>query len=167
MQKKRDNNSTKPARIRSKQRQAQALELRKAGATYQAIADQLGYASARSCAESVRSALRTAIHEPAEELRGMEIERLDNMMLVLWPRVMQGDLACMDRALRIQLRIAELAGYDRVQATVEHQNVVIIGGSTEEYVAQLQQLRTDAMNVKPHTAIPVASVIDDRDVIDL
>lgn len=145
IKKRRDKGQTSPTRIRSSQRQAQALELRKAGATYQAIADQLGYASAGSARESVKSALDKAIREPAEELREMELERLDQLLLVHWPKAMAGDNVSFNNVMRLQNRIAELAGYDRATKGGDVTNVVMIGGDSDDYIGALQKLRDEAM----------------------
>lgn len=148
MGKKRDRLATHPKRIRSVERQAEAMELRKAGATYAMIAEQLGYSDGHSAAQSIRSALQKAIREPAEELREMELERLDHIMLVLWPKVNAGDMAAIDRAMRVQLRIAELAGYDRAIAKIEQSNVIIIGGDSDDYIDNLKALRDESMKKK-------------------
>ena len=67
--------------------QLRALELRKAGATYQAIAEQLGYAHAKGAYKAVTSALKLTLREPADALRELEVARLDAMPLPLWRRV--------------------------------------------------------------------------------
>ena len=99
-------------RVRAHDRHLQALELRKAGATYQAIADQLGYAQAKGAYKAVTSALKATLKEPAEELRTLELTRLDAMLLSLWRRVQNGDERAIDRALRIMERRAKLLGLD-------------------------------------------------------
>ena len=104
-------------RVQAHTRHLQALELRKAGVTYQAIADQLGYANARGAHKAVASALKATLREPAEELRTMELERLDAMLLPLWRRVQQGDERAVDRALKIMERRARLLGLDAPSKT--------------------------------------------------
>ena len=99
-------------RVQAHTRHLQALELRKAGATYQAIADQLGYANARGAHKAVASALKLTLREPADEVRDLEVARLDAMLLPLWRRVQQGDERAVDRALRIMERRARLLGLD-------------------------------------------------------
>ena len=99
-------------RVQAHTRHLQALELRKAGATYQAIADQLGYANARGAHKAVASALKATLREPADEVRDLEVARLDAMLLPLWRRVQQGDERAVDRALKIMERRARLLGLD-------------------------------------------------------
>lgn len=46
------------------------------------------------------------------ELRTLEAQRLDRLFLVVWRQALAGDLAAVDRALRIQDRRAKLLGLD-------------------------------------------------------
>ena len=57
--------------------------------------------------------------ETREELRSIEAQRLDRLFLVVWRQALQGDLAAVDRALRIQERRARLAGLDEA-TTLRH-----------------------------------------------
>ena len=79
------------SKIASHERKLQALELRKAGASYQAIAEQLGYSGASGAFAAVKAALRDTLREPAAELRELEVARLDAALLALWRRVQDGD----------------------------------------------------------------------------
>ena len=97
-------------RIKALDRHLQALELRKAGATYQAIADQLGYAHARGAHKAVASALKATLREPADDVRELEIQRLDAALLAIWRRVQAGDYAAIDRLLGIINSRAKLTG---------------------------------------------------------
>ncbi|MFD9618490.1 hypothetical protein ACFWB2_14640 [Streptomyces virginiae] len=58
-------------------RDAEAAELRSQGLSYQAIADRMGYASKSSTWEAVQRALKAIVEEPAENLRQLELQRLD------------------------------------------------------------------------------------------
>ncbi|WP_327132001.1 hypothetical protein OG311_13505 [Streptomyces sp. NBC_01343] len=58
-------------------RDAEAAELKTQGLSYQAIADRLGYASKSGAWEAVRRALKAIVEEPAENLRQLELQRLD------------------------------------------------------------------------------------------
>jgi len=99
-------------KLASHDRKLQALELRKAAATYQQIADQLGYRSASGAFNAVKAALKATLREPADELRELELARLDAMLLPLWRRVQSGDEKAVDRVLRIMERRARLLGLD-------------------------------------------------------
>jgi len=56
-------------RVKAHERHLQALELRKAGATYQVIADQLGYASPKGAHKAVTSALKATLREAGDDVR--------------------------------------------------------------------------------------------------
>ena len=100
-----------PRRARATERRLIALELRKAGATYQKIAEHLGV-PLTTAAYYVTSAMRALVAEPARELRDLEVARLDDMLLSVWPQVRQGNLGAIDRVLRIMERRAKLLGLD-------------------------------------------------------
>ena len=99
-------------RIESAEKKRQALELRKQGVGYQAIADRLGYSSIASAHKAVQSALAAITKPAAEEVRDMEVERLDGMLFAISGQVRNGHLGAIDRALRIQERRAKLEGLD-------------------------------------------------------
>ena len=103
---------TSPRRIEAVGRQRQALELRKAGATFHAIAEALGFAHATGAQAAVETALRKTLQEPADECRLLDLERLDTMLLSIWPNVRRGELGAIDRALKVLERRATLLGYD-------------------------------------------------------
>ncbi len=94
------------------ERQRQALELRKAGVPYAKIAEALGYAHASGAHKAVASALKKTLQEPADDLRKLELERLDAMLFAIWPSVTKGIQPAIDRALRIMERRAKLLGLD-------------------------------------------------------
>jgi len=58
-------------------RDAQAAQLRAEGWTYDAIAGELGYSDRSTCRQAIHRALREIVEEPAEEVRRLELERLD------------------------------------------------------------------------------------------
>lgn len=97
-------------RIKAHDRHLAALELRKAGATYQAIAEQLDYVDASGARKAVDSALKATLREPAEEVRELELTRLDAALLAIWRRIQQGDDRAIDRFLGISKRRMELLG---------------------------------------------------------
>lgn len=60
-------------------RDAQAADLRAEGLSFQAIADQLGYADKTSARLAVRRALRDIVQGPAEKLLNLHMERLETL----------------------------------------------------------------------------------------
>ena len=111
--------------IQAQERQLQALELRKAGATYEAIAERLGYADRSGAFRAVTSALKATLREPADELRTLELERLDSALLAIWRQVQAGDLHAIDRLVRLAERRAKLLGLDAAAKIEESGETVI------------------------------------------
>ena len=105
---------TEPRNIIAREREHEALELRKAGATYRQIGKRLGI-SATSAHTRVMSALREMSEltgEKAAEVRGIELQRLDTMLLGLWSKARAGDVSAIDRAVKIMQRRADMLGLD-------------------------------------------------------
>lgn len=94
------------------EKQRRALELRKAGATFETIAESLGYASPTGAAKAVKTALHNIIKEPAEEVRDMEVARLDAALFAIWSQVKSGNHGAIDRFIKIQDRRAAYLGLD-------------------------------------------------------
>lgn len=103
---------TNGSTIHAAERQRQALELRKAGASLQVIADRLGYAGPQGAHEAIRKGIAAIPFEAAEQVRAMELERCDRMQLGLYERATKGDEKAIDRVLRIMDRRAKLLGLD-------------------------------------------------------
>lgn len=95
-----------------RERQQQALELRKTGASYEEIAAKLGYHGKSGACKLVKSALRSMIQEPAKNVARLENIRLDALQSAIWNAAVSGDLAAFDRVLRIMERRAALQGLD-------------------------------------------------------
>lgn len=102
-------------RVTSKDRELDALQMRKAGMTYDKIGEKLGM-SRSGAYDLVRRGLddlNKSCREEAEILRRLEDERLNTVWEVLWPKVLDGDLRSIDRALRVMERRARLWGLDQ------------------------------------------------------
>lgn len=92
--------------------QLKALELRKAGISYQRIAEAVGYKDASGAWRAVKSALKKTLQEPSDDLRKLELERLDAAASAIYPSVKQGQYGAIDRWIRIMERRAKLLGLD-------------------------------------------------------
>jgi hypothetical protein len=131
------------------QRAQLAFDLRRAGASYELIAEKLGYASPKSAEGAIRNRLKS-LYKPddVEEVVMMELARLDALQLVAWRRAREGDLSAIDRILKIMERRSQYLGLDKKEAVhegaVTHNTAIFIGGSEEEYVEQLKQAREQA-----------------------
>lgn len=118
-QRHRTESPTSPRRLEAAERQRQALELRKSGASYRQIRDALGYRTHQTCYEAVKSALLKTLQQPADEVRKLELERLDGLLLALAGPIKAGHLGAIDRALHIMERRARLLGLDAPTKTDE------------------------------------------------
>ena len=129
-----------------------AFELRKAGASYDLIAEKLQYASAKSAEGAIRNRLKN-MYKPddVEDVVNMELARLDSLQLVAWRRAKEGDLAAIDRILKIMERRAQYLGLDKKEPVndgpVTNNTAIFIGGTEEEYTQQLREARERAMQM--------------------
>ncbi|WP_156415570.1 hypothetical protein [Terrabacter sp. Soil811] len=73
-------------------RHARAVELATEGLTYQAIADELGYANRGTVHHIVHDALVRDRKGAAESHQQLELTRLDALQAALWDKAMAGDL---------------------------------------------------------------------------
>jgi len=103
---------TSERRIEAKEKQAKALEMRKAGATFKMIAEKLEYADPSGAEKAVSAALTAIIQEPADALITLELERLDALFLTHYALARGGNMKATDRCLRIMERRAKLLGLD-------------------------------------------------------
>jgi len=93
------------------ERRAQALQLRRAGADYRAIAAAMGV-TVHVAWNDVQRGLKAIIQEPAEDVRQLELERVDRLFMVAYQKALAGDLKAIDTCLRIMDRRAKLLGLD-------------------------------------------------------
>jgi hypothetical protein len=101
-----------PRRINALERAINALELRKGGASYKNIAEKLGYRTASAAYRAIDRALKKTLQEPTEQVRRLELERLDRLYLSVWAKAKGGDLMAIERALQISARRSKLLGLD-------------------------------------------------------
>jgi len=106
-----------PRRLEAAERQRQALELRKTGQTYDAIAQALGYRNPSCAYRAIERALKKTLQQPADSVRQLEIARLDAMLHALWGRALGSKTRppnplIVDRILRLMERRARLLGLD-------------------------------------------------------
>lgn len=107
-------------------KQADAVKLKVAGATYEDIARALGYADASGARWAVKAGLAARLDDAGvDELRQVELERLERLQLSRWQKALDAGLDSSDDALALVLRImkqrAELLGLNapiQIEATV-------------------------------------------------
>jgi len=96
------------------ERERDALELRKTGMTYEQIAKKLEMSStgAYKCVSRALERLEAETGEKANEVRKLELERLDVMLAGVWKKAQAGNVYAVDRVLRIQERRSKYLGLD-------------------------------------------------------
>ena len=107
------------ANARTNIRRHQALELRLAGASYRQIAERLAV-SLPVAWKHTQAALKQALQEPAQEVRQLELLRLERLHMAHWPQALGGSGDATDRVLKIMDRRARLLGLDQVAGNRGH-----------------------------------------------
>lgn len=115
-----------PARdINRAQRVQLATKMRIEGHEWETIAAVCGIRGGKGAAYNlVNNALKAEQREATEELRTLEVLRLNALLAVYYPKALDGDGWSMDRVLRIMERRALLLGLD-AKATAESGPTVI------------------------------------------
>ncbi len=92
-------------------RKTRAIELKLQGLTYQQVADELGYANRGTVYRLIRHTQAERLSEVAEEYRRLELERLDALQDVLWPKAMAGDLDATEQVRKLIEARCRLLGF--------------------------------------------------------
>lgn len=148
-------------RVRSRVHEMQALELRKAGATYDAIGKQLGLTreGARRAFLRAMALMRDDIVESAEEYRQFLIARLDSLLLRVWPAAMNGDLAAIDMARKLIVEQAKIRGVYQTNITMQQQNMVV--ATTPPAI---REIMIEIPSMLEHDTTSKTPFIDERDI---
>jgi len=101
------------------ERRVRALELRKSGLTFREISRQLGadLHTVHGDVQAELAALRERTVEQAQDLREMELARLDSFNLGLWKQIKAGSAPAVSAAVRVSERRAKLLGLDAPTAS--------------------------------------------------
>lgn len=160
-------------RILAREKQRKALELRKGGASYQQIAEAVGYKDQSGARKAVMKAFQEVIQEPATEVKSLQVERLNHLLLALWPKAQAGDERAIQTALGVMDRIDRLNGITDgggTQVTInDHRNqqgILVIDGDKDEYVRALKKMAgiaSDGTNVPQQAQIAPPSGLPTRD----
>jgi len=98
------------------------MDLRKKGLSFRAIGAELEISKTRAHThyKKAMDELLVELQGEAKEVVALEISRLDSLMEAVMPKAEAGDLAAVDRVLKIQDRRAKYLGLDApVRAQVE------------------------------------------------
>lgn len=101
------------------ERRVRALELRKSDSSYRRIAEALAVDTHTAWPDvaSELELIREKTVEQAQELRALEVERLDAMVSGLWPQIRAGSRPAVLAAVRVSERRSKLLGLDEPTAT--------------------------------------------------
>ncbi|GEM_PF-5074488 len=147
-------NPAAPQKIKIAERRAMALELRKQGGSYRVIAERLRHeegisptystGQAYSDVQSELNRIATENGEKAQEVLTLDLQRLDTMLMSLWPKMLKGDYFAFDRILAVLDRRARYFNLtspvqmNATQITAQQANVNI-GGNQQVNNATFQQ----------------------------
>lgn len=93
-------------------KRSKALELRRAGMSYEDIAEAVGYRNRGSAHRAVSQAMAAVARDADDDLMGLELDRLDRMQRGLWPAAAKGDPKAVAAVLSIQTQRTKLLGLD-------------------------------------------------------
>ncbi|MGH3783168.1 MAG: hypothetical protein ACRDRO_21720 [Pseudonocardiaceae bacterium] len=105
--------ATSPEAIERRRRDLQCVQLRAAGANWQAIADQLGYSGPGHAYQRFQAVMVDYPREDVDTARNLISDRFDVILLAVWPKVRSGDHWAIDRATRVLEDLAKLHGANR------------------------------------------------------
>lgn len=100
--------------------EAEALQLRRDGLSYEKIAaaQRVNISTAFRRVKRAMDRLRAVVDERAGQVRELELDRLDALLEVVLVKALRGDLAAVDRAIKISESRRKLAGVDAPASTV-------------------------------------------------
>lgn len=141
---------TRPKAITIAERRSKAMQLRKTGATLEAVAaviskefDNPKYDRARAFAdidESLRELNETCSHS-AEEYRRQQLERLEEWLFRLQPEIEKGSAKAIATAIQISDRQCKLLGLDApIQLMVQQQAESQIDEELRSFLTSIQSL---------------------------
>ena len=114
---------TTAAAVARRERDAQCVQLRRAGLGWDAIAQQLGYSSAARAYEQFCSFMKEYPREDAVAARDLEADRYDQLQRAIWAKCLKGDTWAIARALKLMDQRARLLGLNLPPQPADLNNV--------------------------------------------
>lgn len=145
----------KPAAPRVTARDRQVLELRRAGVTFDVIAEQLKFRDVATAHASFLRALSGTLPAPRDEAKRLELDRLDRLQTTLWPKALRGDLQAVDRLVTAAQERVRIVSTDPLPLTEERGPIET---ATSE---ECDRLRTAAPALAA-AALVLARVVDEH-----
>ena len=123
-------------------RTREALELRRAGLTYEEIGRKQGVSGVTAW-NRIHKALADIPKEAADELRQLECARLDRIQAAYWDAALSGDVSATDRVLKVIAQRCRLLGLDLPQRVEVSTADVDLDGAVSRIMALIDmQIQT-------------------------
>jgi outer membrane PBP1 activator LpoA protein len=145
--------SSAPRVIKAEERRTEAMRLRISGLTYRQIADELN-CTVSTAHDLVMTELRQAREEASEtreELRQIELDRLDGLQAAYYSAALEGDAQAAELCLKIAKHRASLVGIEspkEIHATIDVRVAHLVSAALfrveEEIMARLSAECPDA-----------------------
>lgn len=132
---------TKARMVKAKEREKQVLALRKAGFSYEVIGKQVGLsrAGAYKAVKRHMEKIDAECTDLADDVRQLELQRLDEITSTIWPYVIQGQTQYIDRILKVMDRRARYLGIDAPEKQEIRQEVVEGDSALSELARRLDK----------------------------
>lgn len=114
--------STPYSDVNAAARARNALRMRQLGYTYERIAEQCGYHDRSVAYNAVQRVLKRDIGPLAEDVRGLELSRLDQLLTVYFAKAMKGEDRALHGVLRIMERRSAFLGLDAAHRKGDDEN---------------------------------------------
>ena len=102
-------------------KEAQVVQLRRGGLTWDLIAQRVGYKHPASARDAYMRASARIVRDDIDAIRQTEEDRLDIAQSAIWDKVLDGDVQAVNTLIRVMERRAKLLGLDqpvKIQAEV-------------------------------------------------
>jgi|SanBayMetagenome_1026888.scaffolds.fasta_scaffold00600_10 AraC-like DNA-binding protein len=124
------------------EREVAVLELRKTGANWRQIAEAVGYSHASAARKAYLRAYDRTLQAPADELRDLELDRIDRLQMTYWKEAIEGNIKAADFVLKCiqeRVRISGLAAPTRIQAEVVSYDATSIDADIERTIRDFER----------------------------
>ncbi len=116
-------NETNQRTVLAREREERAVDLRIAGKSYPQIGVEIGVSTtaAYNMVKRVLDKMIKRTSENAEQVVKIEIERINRLIAAIWGKAIGGDMAAIDRVVKLMERKAKLLGLDSSTVNVDLQ----------------------------------------------
>lgn len=100
-------------KVATHSKRVRCVELATQGLSYSEIARTVGFSGRGAAYKAIAAALRAQQAPAVDELRALEIERLDALQRSCWDSAIAGDISAVDRVLKVIAARVRLLGLDQ------------------------------------------------------